>query len=88
MTISEINTEIDATESLVKAGNYSAALDRALCVQLGLAGMPDIEKGGRGGETMKWPLDRIDKFILNLRQRITSSVGLQRTKVTYARATE
>ena len=85
MSVAQINTEMAAAVALIKSGDYAGALDRAMCAQGLIAAEPDAEKGG---ESLRWPFDKIDKFIANLRRRAAGNLGLQRSKITYARVTE
>lgn len=74
------------------AGDYSAAISSALAAQLILASMPQnlsrSAGSGGGSQTVAWPAEQIDSFIIRCRQQQNSSLGVQVANRVYRQPTE
>jgi hypothetical protein len=81
----DINVAGDAAVIAIQAGDYATALRKALIAQALLATVPDSTLGN---DELRWGRQAIDELIVNLRRQQAAGVGLQQTKISYARATD
>jgi hypothetical protein len=69
-----------AAISALAAGDYSTAINQALAAQLTLSTMPSnlSRSAGTGGgaQTVAWPSEAIDAFIIRCRQQQASASGV------------
>jgi len=79
-----------AAQTALAAGDYAAALGKAIAAQGYLAATPDSTgPGGTGGGTsMRWDAEKIEQFISNIRRQqgaTGTAAGIQRSKIVHAR---
>jgi hypothetical protein len=86
MSLAQVETYMTAAVAALQSGDHATALTHALSAQGLLSVIPDAE---RSGTSYRWTLDRVDKFVANLRKmQVGGSGGIQRTKVTYTNVEE
>lgn len=92
MSAAELDILYSAYAAALEAANYDTAIIKLMAMQALLAKTPDLQHGLAGGQATRYRVTDLDKLIANCRklkaEALAASVGIQRTKVTYARATE
>lgn len=77
ITINDVQTLLSDAATLIAAGDYSGAIDKALAAQTLLAGIPNTEDNGQKMEFR----ESIDAVIRNCRQRTGSRSGIRTVQV-------
>lgn len=87
MGLAEVNTKMDAAVAALAGGDYDAAMELAVQAQGLLSVIPESDLPGGSSVRFARGDDRINNFIINLRRRQAGALGMQRSKITYGRAT-
>jgi hypothetical protein len=95
VSIAQIEALYAEAIAALEAGDYRAAIRKAIACKARLATTPDIDRSlaGGGQQSLKWAnAVALDSFIAETRklmaQSIAESVGLQQSKIRYRRACE
>ncbi|MDQ3288923.1 MAG: hypothetical protein M3Q42_11835 [Pseudomonadota bacterium] len=88
MSASQLETLYSEAVAALDAGDYDTAITKAMAVKVRLATMPNVERslGGGGKQRTEWAnAASLNTFILECRRLKGASLGLQQSKITYAR---
>jgi len=85
-TIASIETLGNAARTAMLAGDWATALSYAHAAQMELATTPDSEFINATG--FKFDRRAIESMIANICRQQAVSLGMQQTKITYARPTD
>lgn len=91
MSAAELDTLYAAYAAALEAADYNTAITKLMVMQGLLAKTPDLQHGLAGGQASRYRPSEIDGLIANCRklkaEARAATVGVQTTKVTYARPT-
>lgn len=92
MSIAELNTLYAAVVAAIDDADYDTAIKKIMAMKARLATTPNLTRSlaGSGSQALTWNPGELDSLIRQCRQQQAAvraaSVGIQQTKVTYARA--
>lgn len=84
-TVAELNTAEAACRNALAGGDYESALNYALQCQSILAALPDGEISGASATFRR---EAINELVANCRKARGRALGVQRSKIIYARPTD
>jgi len=85
-TAASVKALADAASTAIAGGNWNTALAKALQAQAELSAIPD--SGITDATNLKWDRRAIESLIANIRRQQALSLGMQQTKISYAKPEE
>jgi len=87
-TAATVNTLGDAASTAIAAGDWATALTKALAAQAQLSVLPDSEYQAGGQTVLRYDRRAVESLVANIRRQQSAALGMQQTKISYARPTD